>query len=204
MPNWTTTRRWLATLFISGYLGALAVGVAAHAVSVGTSAHPLCYFFVWDMFCGWASHEIRYHVIAEGESGQYYTLCPAPWGDFGPFHDLPRHHYDAMGIHFGRMGANTLRNTVHEPMLRMLVIEENWSKKFNLPDELWAIRHDVPKDPLSYYWHWQTYSPEGDVIQVNNTWLAEQGNRTLFDNPRLVRDSLKGQSFQSYVSAEPR
>jgi len=184
-------QRWLSTLFIGGYLAAMGAGILGHTLKVGTTSHPTFYFFVWDMFCGWSSHEIRYHLIAEGESGQYYDAAPGPWGGFKPFSDLPRHHYDALGNSLYRMADNTLRHTDHEPIRRILVIEETWNKKYNLPDALWRMRFDEPKVPHSYFWHSAEYSPDGQLTIGNGNFLTHEAQRMISDNPRLIADSQR-------------
>ena len=62
-------KRWFTSLGIAAYLTALAVGFVSHAVDYGTDCHPIMYFLVWDMFCGWSAYEGRLHLIGEGESG---------------------------------------------------------------------------------------------------------------------------------------
>ena len=64
------------------------------------------YFVVWDMFCGWSAHSSELHLIAEGESGDFYRLTPAPWGDFVPFATAPRQDYDAHNMFTGKIAAN--------------------------------------------------------------------------------------------------
>ena len=87
-------KRWMTHLGIGAYLMALAFGFVTHAVDFGTGCHPIMYFLIWDMFCGWSSYEGRMHVISEGESGKFYELAPGPWGEFHPYGFIDRHHYD--------------------------------------------------------------------------------------------------------------
>jgi len=188
-------RRWLAKLTIGVYLTALAAGIAGHAMNFGTSAHPAIYYFVWDMFCGWSAHEVRYHLIAEGESGAHYRLSPAPWSTFAPYGDLERDQYDAMGNAHAKIAMNTLRHTDHEPIVRILLIEEAWPKKYNLPDHLWAARFDEPKDPHSYFWHKMTMSADGAVLQSNRDFVSQLTAQTIYDNPRLKADTVRGKPF---------
>jgi hypothetical protein len=184
-------RRWLAASFISVYLGSLSIGIVAHALQWGTSSHPIMYYLVWDMFCGWTAYESRYHVLGEGESGAYYSLAPGPWGYFAPFADIPRNHYDAFGHTLARMSRVTLNNTDHEPMRRILVVEECWSKKFNIPDSLWSWKYDVPKEPHSYFWQRATISPQGELLDFQLDFPNAMASQQVFDNPRLMRDSQR-------------
>ena len=38
--------------------------------------------------------------------------------------------------------------------------EECWPKKYNLPDDLWAMRFSEPKDPMSYFWLRDVYTTD--------------------------------------------
>lgn len=185
-------RRWITHLFIAGYLGALATGIGIQTLKFGSGSHPLAYFFVWDMFCGWSVFEARYHLIAEGESGTYYWLSPGPWGEFSPYGDLTRNHYDYYGNGLLRMAMNTARHTDHEPLQRILFIEECWPKKYNLPDELWAMRFSEPKDPMSYFWLRDVYSADGERLEQRVDFLRQLHAESIYQNPRLKADSARG------------
>ena len=188
-------RRWLAKLTIGVYLTALSAGIAGHAMNFGTSVHPAAYFFVWDMFCGWSAHEARYHLIAEGESGDYFRLSPAPWNTFAPYGDLERDQYDTMGNAHRKIALNTLNHTDHEPIVRILLVEENWPKKYNLPDHLWAARFDEPKDPHSYFWLKTIMAGDGTMMQSNRDFVSHLSNQMILDNPRLKADTVRGKPF---------
>jgi hypothetical protein len=188
-------KTWLAKLTIGTYLTALTLGIVCHAMNFGTSAHPAMYYFVWDMFCGWSAHEVRYHLIAEGESGAYYRLSPAPWNTFAPYGDLERDQYDALGNTHHKIAMNTLRHTEHEPISRFFLVEETWPKKYNLPDHVWTERFDEVKDPHSYFWLKQTFSGEGVVLQSNPDFISYLTGLSITDNPRLKADSLRGKPF---------
>lgn len=188
-------KRWLTHLTIAAYLGALFYGIACHAFNYNIANHPLKYFIVWDMFCGWSGYEVRTHVVGEGESGTFYELAPGPWGAFTPYGNLPRHHYDSFSSHGVDIAMNTLKHTKHEPISRIYVIEETWSKKFNLPDTVWERWYDDPKDPYSYYYLQAVYNADGYALQRNVNWLSYQTSLCLSDNPRLHADSRKGRPF---------
>ncbi len=188
-------KRLLAKLAIGSYLTALALGIGCHAMNFGLSSHPVVYYFVWDMFCGWSAHELRYHLVAEGESGDYYRLSPAPWNTFAPYGDLERSQYDVVGNAYASIALNTLRHTDHEPILRFFVIEEAWPKKYNLSDELWAARFDEPKDSHSYFWVKTTYAADGTVTRANRDFISNLSAMAVADNPRLKADTLRGKPF---------
>lgn len=188
-------KRWLAKLIIGSYLTALAMGVGCYAMNFGMSSHPIVYFFVWDMFCGWSAHEVRYHLVAEGESGAFYRLSPPPWNTFSPYGDLERDQYDAIGHTHAKIAMNTLRHSEHEPITRFFLVEEVWPKKFNLPDHLWAARFDEPKDPHSYFWLKATFDGEGSVLQGNGDYITHLTSLSVTDNPRLKADTMRGKPF---------
>lgn len=187
--------RWVSNLFISAYLSAMVLGIGCHALKFGTASHPLMYYVVWDMFCGWSSHEIRFHVLGEGESGHYYRLAPGPWSDFSPYGELSRHHYDTLGNSFHKMALTTLRHTEHEPMRRILILEECWPKKYNLSDTLWNLRYDEPKDPQSYFWLRQVNDPDGRLVAFYGDWLGHESSKAMANNPRLLSDARRGKPF---------
>ncbi|MBS0205739.1 MAG: hypothetical protein JSS49_22790 [Planctomycetes bacterium] len=188
-------KRWLAKLTIGTYLTALSLGIVCHAMNFGLSSHPGTYYFVWDMFCGWSAHEVRYHLIGEGESGHHYRLSPAPWNTFAPYGDLERDQYDALGNTHAKIALNTLKHTDHEPIVRFFLVEEAWPKKYNLADHLWAARFDEPKDPHSYCWLKCTYDADGTVLKSNMDFIGNLQTQAVADNPRLKADSQRGKPF---------
>lgn len=192
------------TVFILGYLGALGYGLFCHAVTFKTDSHPAMYFLVWDMYCGWSAYETRQHVIAEGESGAFYSLTQPPWGSITPYGAHERQTHDYAGTFVIGMARNTLRQTRHEPMTRMFLVEEAWPRKFNLPDELWNRRFPEAKDPCSYYQVRRVTSPDGTVLQDRPTWLARIAHDCLMDNPRLRRDVSGGRQFYAVSPGSSR
>lgn len=190
-------QRWTTHLFIAGYLGVLAFGLVAHAMTYLKLSHPAMYFIVWDMFCGWSSYETRMHVVGEGDSGTYYRLAPAPWGAFIPYGSAERQDYDLSGQFGYRAAANALAHTEHEPIRRILVVEESWPKKYNLPAALWQVRYQTPKpaEPQSYFHVLRTYNSAGVCLQQQRDFLATQYELCVLDNPKLRSDMRKGHTF---------
>jgi hypothetical protein len=78
-----------------------------------------------------------------------------------------------------------------------MVIEENWAKKFNLPDSLWSQRYTEEKQPYSYFHLRKEYAPDGTLVTYNQSWHEYQDHLCLSDNPRLRRDSQKGKPVYS-------
>jgi hypothetical protein len=101
----------------------------------------------------------------------------------------------------GKMAANILRHTSHEEMLRILVVEKAWPKKFNLPENVWAQAYAEPKDVHYYYRVRAEVTPEGTTTGVRNSWLDSQVARVMTDNPRLRQDARKSDS--PYVLSTP-
>lgn len=188
-------KRWLVICTIGCYLSVLSFGVASHALNYKKTIHPAMYFIVWDMFCGWSAYEDRVHIIGEGESGKFYQLSPGPWGEFKPFGDIGRQHYDPFSTHAMVIAQSTLRNSKHEPIDRVYVVQETWAKKFNLPNHLWAERYNVPKEPYSYFHLRKVFNADGQLVQLNPAWFDYQTQLNVSDNPRLFRDAYKGKPF---------
>lgn len=188
-------KRWLTHGFIVAYLSALTGGIAAHTLQFGHAAHPAMYFVVWDMFCGWSAFSGRTNFIAEGQSGAYYELSPAPWGEFHPFGKLGRRHYDVLFNASHRMALNVLKHTDHEPITRVFVVEECWPKKFNVPDDVWNRRHAEPKDVKKYYHVKSVLAPDGTFLAVYPTWLSRQYALSVTNNPRLTAQARRGRDF---------
>lgn len=194
-------KRWLASGTIAAYLSVMFYGLAAHALNYKPNSHPSMYYIVWDMFCGWSAFSSRTHVIGQGESGRYYQLSPPPWGEFRPFGDLGRQHYDPFMNHTPAIAINTLRHTQHEPIQQMYVVEETWAKKFNLPDKLWQQRYPEPKQPYSYFHLRQVLRGDGTEIRRNDSWFAWQTRQSVNDNPRLQAAARREQAAWQLPSA---
>jgi hypothetical protein len=188
-------KKLLTIGFIVTYLGALNYGIGCHMLGHGTGAHPLMYFIVWDMFCGWSAYDSRMHIIAEGENQKYYDVATPPWRELLPWGHLGRQHYDAFNNHTGRVGRNILKHTRHEPITRMFVVEENWAKKYNVPDAVWRARNDGPKEPHKYYLTRTVLLPDGTVTRSSAPWLQLQSTKMLGDNPRLQVQASKSRSL---------
>lgn len=186
-------KRWLAIGVISAYLGALSFGLGCHTLNAGLGSHPLMYFIVWDMFCGWASYASQMQIIAEGESQKYYEVSPGPWGELAPWGSWGRRHYDPLYNHGGRLAHNVLKHTSHEPITRMWVVEESWPKKFDLPDPIWRSRYgDQPKDVQKYCRIRAELLPCGSAIRLYTPWLSYQALKMVSSNPRLQAEAQAG------------
>ena len=120
-------------------------------------------------------------------------MLPGPWGDFYPFGSLGRHHYDIDGTTSGKLAMNVLRHTSHEDITRIFVVEESWPKKFNMPDDQWAARWDMPKDPKRYYTLRHVITPEGVLLHSYDNFFAQQNAFEVLSNPRLNAEVARSQ-----------
>ncbi len=188
-------KRWLSYLWIGTYLGALVFGGVSHALDVLPNCHPIMYFLVWDMFCGWAGYEGRMQVVGEGESGKFYELAPAPWGEFHPYGYVARQHYDPECRHGERLGHMCLAHTRHEPMVRLFIVEQEYPKRFNLPDAQYEAYYGRPKDNYIYNHTRFVVTPHGETLKSQPTWFMYQYHMGLRDNPRLMSDARRSQKY---------
>lgn len=195
-------KRWLASGFIVVYLSVLMFGLGSHTLSFGVSSHPAMYYIVWDMFCGWASYASKVHVVGEGESGKYYELAPGPWGGFCPWGDMDRANYDVYGTHCGRIAMNTLKHTKHEPISRIFVVEETWSKKYDLPASIWQARFDEPQKRKTYCRIIAEMCGEGNLLRSYQPWLSFQNNVAIASNPRLQEEAQRYRPMMLVESAD--
>ncbi|QDT38282.1 hypothetical protein [Stratiformator vulcanicus] len=188
-------KRWLASLFIGGYLSALGVGLVSHTMEWGTGRHPAMYYIVWDMFCGWTSWDVRLEVIGEGVSGKYYSLAPGPWGGINTHGRLDRRDYDVGGLACCRIALNTLKHTSHEEIARIFVVERAWNKKYNIPDHLWEERFEEPRDPHYYHKIYHVISGEGVLLSSQPNWLTHYTSVAQNADPRLQSQMRTRQPF---------
>jgi hypothetical protein len=187
-------RRWMAGGCIGTYLLILVFGLMSHALGYQTNSHVGMYFIVWDMYCGWCGYEVRHHIIAQGDSGQYYEVTPAPWGEFVPFGSAERHHYDGAASFTGTIAAHILDHTDHEPITEVSLIEEAWSKKYNLPESIYERRYETPREKQSYFRTRVLLSSDGTVRDRSYDWTSWLSHQAVIDNPRLQKD-MAGRPF---------
>ena len=130
-------------------------------------------------------------LIGEGESGKYYELAPGPWGEFHPYGFIDRHHYDPNQTNGYIFAKNCLKHTKHEPMVRLFVIEEEYPKKFNIPDAQYEAYYGKPKEFHPYYQTRFILTPDRErCMSQQPTWFACQCRMAIGDNPRLMADVL--------------
>lgn len=187
-------RRWSTNLMICSYLGVLLYGLTVHALKINPYDSMGNYFVVWDMYCGWTTYEKRGMLIAEGESGRYYDVSP-PWNELRPFGSAERHDYDDWGLYNGFVAANILKQTEHEPIVQLMLIEQHWSKKYNLPDKLWSMRFDEPKTPQVYYYLRSLFETDGTPIARHFDWKSNLAFHSIIENPELRSTVARSQPY---------
>lgn len=190
-------KRLFAITFIVGYLTVLAAGVVSHTLEYGKRAHPAMYYVVWDMFCGWNAYANQYRVVAQGESGKYYDASRSPWGDLYPHGDVERLNYDTLMVNAKTVALNYIRQTAHEPIVRVILVEEYWPKKYDFPDYLWNRRYDAPKERHSYFNKCVEFDMDGTVLREYPSWYSRQGYQSIYDNPRLLAEMRKSHQANS-------
>jgi hypothetical protein len=196
-------RRWCIGLFIAAYLTTLTGGIVCQALRVGMTAHPAAYFIMWDMYCGWAAYNSKYRAIAEGVSGAYYDLDPAPWGTFRPFNTQGRFQYSTSTVWMAKAAAHTVKRTEHEPIARIFVVEQSWAKQFDLPDYIWKTRYNVAKQPYRYSSIRVEMDGSGNVVKTYPNWVEVQTQLMIADNERIqkqIRDSRPFWMVDEYKS----
>lgn len=189
-------RRGIVIGFIVCYLLVLGFGIFSHALGYKSTDHVGMYYIIWDMYCGWSGYEYRQHLVAQGVSGQQYELTPAPWGEFVPFGSTVRHNYDGSAVFTDTLASHILDHTEHEEIAHVWLIEEAWSKKYNLPDSAYEARYEEPKQKRSYYRTRLALAPDGKILDRYLDWAGFQNYLAITDNPRLVRD-MASQPFMT-------
>ena len=174
--------------FIAVYMCYLSWGIAAHALKVGLCGNTLSYFAVWDMFCGWTAWDGRTHIIAQDSNGEFLEVRE-PWGEFHPFGHVARIHYDNTNHLLSGHIDNILKNTVHENIDRVYVVEEVWPKQYNVPPKLFEQYFERANDKLSYFHLRAICAPNGRPLTINPDWHTQQQLNAVYDNPRLRRQS---------------
>ncbi|MCA9091937.1 MAG: hypothetical protein KDA68_00495 [Planctomycetaceae bacterium] len=196
-------KRLFAIAFIVSYLSILTVGFLSHTFGYGTASHPSMYYIVWDMFCGWNAYANQFRVVAEGESGKYYDVSSSPWGDIYPHGKVERMNYDTFSFNAKKVALNYIRHTAHEPITRVILVEEYWAKKYDFPDYLWKIRYDDPKERYSYFNKRIEFDTAGNNLKEYPGWFQKQGYDSVYNNPRLLADMRANRPANiSFVASE--
>lgn len=199
-------KRLLTNALIVAYLAALGVGLALHALNLPGKASAAGYFVVWDMFCGWTGYETRVRYIGEGVSGQHYDLLAADSRSPRLHGSIHRAHYDFSGRHTPAIAACVAARTGHEPLARIYVVEENWSKHYNLSPRLFEQTYGRPHGEFPVHRHFRgLLAADGYVLQTQASWLAVQRQEAMLANPKLMTEVQRGRDvFTARTASAPR
>lgn len=182
-------QKYAVSVGIAAYLAVLGYGVLLHTFDLPGKQTVPGYLVVWDMYCGWSGYERRLHFVAQGQSGTFYDCSDVPGKTITPHGDTPRRNFDFQNQFCGKLAADVLARTAHEPINRIFVLEQNWPKRFNVPA---VIRPELAMKERPTYWHAQAvYTPDGEIVDAKPLWIAVQGDRAIFDNPRLLNASQR-------------
>jgi hypothetical protein len=188
-------KRSIANLAAVVYVLALATGFVTHVFKLDIGLNVPMYFLTFNMFGGWSGYEARMLIIGEGASGKFYELSPGPWGGFQPYSAVARQHYDQEFEYAAHFVKPALRHAAHEPIVRMFVVETEYPKKLNLPDELYESYYNKPKD-VHHYSHVRfVLGPDCEVLSAQPVWLQYQHRLALSDNPRVMADAVRHRPY---------
>jgi hypothetical protein len=188
-------KRYFLNAGICVYLAAVTFGFLCVASQVRFFSVPM-YFLTFDMYAGWSGYDAKMQVIGEGESGRFYRLSPGPWGEFDPYSSrLSRQCYDQMFEYGNILMRPALKHTQHEPILRVFVVEQEYPKKFNLPDSFYEAYYQKPKPQRIYSHTRMVLAPTGEMLTQQPCWLRYQDNLSVVDNPRLFNNASRDRPF---------
>jgi hypothetical protein len=196
-------KRLLHNAVISSYILAMVSGLLAISLHLAVPGQTFLYFVTFNMFCGWSCFEARVHLIGEGESGTFYEVGPGPWSEFHPYGVLARQHYSAHFEDEWPIVENTLRHTTHEPIARVILVEEEYPKRLNIPSPLYEAYYNKPKVFQRYFSTRFVYDSHGHVLSQQPEWLRLQDQVSIADNPRLLSEASQHRSVELTDGASP-
>jgi hypothetical protein len=167
MSQFKRLRHFAVILFIAAYLLLTAFFFVRHAVG-DSLAHPIGYFWTWDMFPNYPTESVRRWAVGETAGGAYVKLLPNSehrfrWGVHG---DATRFDIDRRLLFFRRatLGAIERRNALvpDDPIRFVYLTEKYWPEKLNLPDELY---HGFYHDEVTKKVYWASPRKESEVPQ---------------------------------------
>lgn len=136
-------------LFCAAYLGATAYFFARHVVGDSLS-RPEAYFFTWDMFPDYETESTRRLVLGLTNRGRFIQLLPAEehrfrWGIDGT---VSRIDIDGRGVQLNaplrRRVALFNEGHPEDRIESVLLVEQYWPSRFNLPDDLYEDAFGEP------------------------------------------------------------
>lgn len=196
-------KRRLQNGVIAAYILCFVGGFLAMSLHLAVPGQTFVYFVTFNMFSGWSCFEARMHVIGQGESGTFYQLSPGPWAEFHPYGSLARQHYDPHLENGWPFAENVLRHTTHEPIVRVIVIEEEYPKRLNIPAAQYEAYYNKPKIAQRYFSTRCVMDSHGYVLSQQPEWLRIQDQVSLLDNPRLISEADQHRAVELTDGAVP-
>jgi hypothetical protein len=155
-------------LFCAAYLLATAWFAVRHVLGDSLS-HPAAYFFTWDMFPGYATETSRRMVVGHTRDGRFVKLLPDNLHRFrwGINDDVSRIDIDRNPRNLERAIERSLgeynRDHAKSPVKSVLVVEQYWPSRFNLPDDLYRETYGEP-NPHRWYWRFLEVPIDTDTV----------------------------------------
>lgn len=149
-------RKLGAAVLIAAYLASTAWFQFLHVLGDST-AHPVSYFWTWDMFPGYRSGSRRREAVGRTKNGKYIRLYPGRSERYrGGVHSdltrldiLPTVESEPVRSLFRRAVESTLKQARHahrdDPLVHIHLFERYWAPRFNLPDDLYESSYDDPR-----------------------------------------------------------
>lgn len=148
-PNTDTWRRGGILLAVAAYLG-VSAWFAVHHMMGDPLSHPSAYFFTWNMFPGYTTETSRRTVVGITESGRHVRILPAAnhrfrWGinDEVARIDVDR-RLDNLKPDIERSLQRFNKEHPDDRVLMIMVVEQYWPSKFNLPDDIYQSTYGEP------------------------------------------------------------
>jgi hypothetical protein len=149
-------RRAGVLLFCAAYLLTTAWFTLRHVLGDSLS-HPVAYFFTWDMFPGYVTESSRRMVVGHTQDERFVKLLPSESHRFrwGINNEVSRLDVDrnAKNLEWAIEQSVGEYNDAHSksPIKSVLIVEQYWPSRFNLPDDLHREHYGEP-NPHRRYW----------------------------------------------------
>jgi hypothetical protein len=165
MSRFQRLRHFIAILFIGSYLLLTGFFLVRHALG-DSLAHPIGYFWTWDMFPNYPTESARRWAVGETAGGAYVQLLPNSahrfrWGVHG---DATRFDIDRRQLFFRQATLHAIKRhnatASDDPIRFVYLAEQYWPEKLNLPDELY---HGFYYDEVTKKVYWASPANAGEV-----------------------------------------
>ncbi len=148
-PMQKVWRRGGILAVVIGYI-AVSVYFAVHHMMGDPLSHSSAYFFTWNMFPGYTTETSRRMVVGVTAEGRYIQILPAANHHFrwGINNEVARIDVDRRLENLKPEIEKSLRRFLAEhpddPVMLLLIVEQYWPSKYNLPDDLYEATFGKP------------------------------------------------------------